>query len=188
MERGSTPPKPPETEPRDGFIAVGYVRGPHGIRGELSVEPLTEFPERFEPGATLWADGVAHTVAAARGHRGALLVELEGIGDRNAAARFGGLLLEVPDVTLPELEPGEYYRFQIVGMAVADTDGNDLGTVRSVLETGANDVYVVRDAESELLIPAIDSVVQEVDVAARRMVVHLLDGLERRPLKPKKRR
>ncbi len=182
-----TPAKLHHPQTRDGFVAVGFVRAPRGLRGELSVEPLTDFAERFQPGAAVWAAGVSYTVAGVRPHHNALLVQFEGIESREQAEPLRGLLLEVPDVTLTPLEQDRYYRFQIVGMDVVDTEGAPLGRIEEVLETGANDVYIVHDAESELLIPAIDSVIQDVDIDANRMVVRLLDKTERRPLKANKK-
>lgn len=182
-------PQPPQApQAREGFVAVGFVRAPRGILGELSVEPMTDFAERFQPGAAVWAAGVSYTIARARPHRNALLIQFEGIESRDQAEPLRGLLLEVPDVTLTPLEQGRYYRFQIVGMDVVDTEGASLGRIQEVLETGANDVYIVHDAESELLIPAIDTVIQDVDIDANRMVVRLLDKMERRPLKTKTKR
>lgn len=166
-----------------GHVAVGYVRRPRGKRGELSVEPLTEFSERFQPGATLLAQGRPYTVRSARPHQDTILLELEGIDTPEHAETLRGLVLEIPEAELGPLEADRYYRFQLIGIEVVDTQGHALGRLEEVLETGANDVYVVRDAESELLLPAIDTVVQSVDVAGGRMVVELLKGLERRLLK-----
>lgn len=178
-------PRPPSAsrhpEPRPGFVAVGFVRAPFGLRGELAVEVLTDFPERFQPDARLYAGGAQYQVYSTRAHRGGLLVELRGLQSRAQAERLRGLLLEVPEDELVPLEEGRYYRFQIVGIEVFDRDGRPLGRVAEVIETGANDVYVVRDAEGDLLVPAIDSVVLQVDVAAARMVVDLPEGLERKP-------
>ncbi len=159
------------------------MRAPRGVRGELTVDPLTDFPRRFQPGATVWVGRAAYTVRRARSHRRALLLELEGIDTREQAGALRGLLLEVPEQDLSPLGEGQYYRFQILGMEVVDRDGQPLGRIEQVLDTGANDVYVVRNEEGELLIPAIDAVVKEVDVAGRRMVVELMEGLERRPPK-----
>ena len=157
------------------------------MRGELKVDPLTDFPQRFAPGAVLWAGESRYTVQHTRSQPRTLLLELEGIETRTQAESLRGLLLEVPEEELAPLGEDQYFRFQILGMSVVDRDGQPLGRVEEVLETGANDVYIVRDAESELLVPAIDSVVKEVDVAGRRMVVELPEGLERRPLKQPKR-
>ncbi|MEX0786919.1 MAG: ribosome maturation factor RimM [Dehalococcoidia bacterium] len=180
-QRTSAPASRPET--REGFIAVGYVRRPRGKYGELSVEPLTEQAERFEPGATLLAAGRPYTILNSRPHRGAILLELEGINRPEQAEKLRGLLLEIPESDLVPLEEDRYYRFQLIGIEVVDGQGNALGRIEEVLETGANDVYVVRDAESELLLPAIDTVVKDVDVERGCMTVELIAGLERRPLK-----
>ena len=120
-------------------------------------------------------------------HRGRLLVELEGIETRTEAEALRDVLLEVPEQELPPLAEDQYFRFDVVGMEVVDESGRALGRLDEVLETGANDVYIVRDDSGELLIPAIDSVIKRVDVKGRRMVVAPLAGLERRPRKPPKR-
>ena len=159
------------------------MRGPHGIQGELSIEPMTDFPDRFMPGAVLFAGEAKYTVRAVRTHKRALLVALVGITTRNQAEFLRGKLFEVPEGDLPDLDEDQYFRFEIVGINVVDESGTPLGHVVEVLETGADDVYIVRDDESELLIPAIDSVVKEIDVAAGSMVVELIPGLERRVLK-----
>ena len=177
-------PLPP---PSNGFVAVGFVTAPRGLRGELTVVPLTDFPERFQPGAQLWARGTAYTVRHTRTHRGRLLVELEGIESRTEAEALRDVLLEVPEQELPPLAEDQYFRFDVVGMEVVDESGRALGRLDEVLETGANDVYIVRDDSGELLIPAIDSVIKRVDVKGRRMVVAPLAGLERRARKPPKR-
>ena len=171
------------TQPSKGYIAVAFVRAPHGLKGEVAIDPMTDFPDRFSPGSVLWAGGEQYTVSEVRAHTKALLLRLEGIETRNQAEELRGKLLEVPEATLPHLEEDEYFRFDIVGIEVVDQDGTSLGNVEEVLEPGANDVFIVRDAESEILIPAIDSVVKEINTEARRMTVELMPGLERRPLK-----
>ena len=135
------------------------------------------------PGAVLFAAEAKYTVRAVRTHKRALLVALVGITTRSQAEFLRGTLFEVPEGDLPQLDEDQYFRFDIVGISVVDESGTLLGKVEEVLETGADDVYIVRDEESELLIPAIDSVVKEIDIAARRMVVELIPGLERRALK-----
>lgn len=175
-------------QPRPGFVAVGRVRATRGVHGEVTVEPLTDFPQRFQPGAAVWAAGTLRTIRRVRPHRKALLLELEGIETPEQAETLRGLLLEVPEEELAPLGENQYFRFQLLGMSVVDGDGRTLGRVEEVLDTGANDVYIVRSDEGELLIPAIDTVVKHVDVARRRMVVELLEGLERRPLKRERRR
>ncbi len=179
--------KKADPQPRKGYVAVGFVRAPHGIDGELTVDPMTDFADRFMPGSVLLAGDAKYTVSRVRTHQKTLLLALDGIDTRNQADELRGKLLEVPEAALPHLEEDEYFRFDIVGINVVDENGTALGKVEEVLETGANDVYIVRDADSEVLIPAIDSVVKEIDTRARRMVVELIPGLEQRALKPKRK-
>ena len=174
-------PHPQQPEPRPGYIAVGLVRGSHGLNGELKVEPLTDHPHRFQRGATLQAGDRSFTVRSSRVHQKALLLQIEGIATRTQAEALRDLLLEVPESELPALAEGEYYRYQLIGIEVVDGDGRSLGRIEEVLDTGANDVYAVRNADGELLLPAIDTVIKQVVVVAGRMVVDVPSGLERRP-------
>jgi 16S rRNA processing protein RimM len=164
-------------------VAVGYVRGPHGLEGELKVESLSDNPDRFTIGAVVRAGDRTVTIRSLRTHRGVMLVKFDGIDRREQADRLRGLYLEVPKAALGPLQPDEYYRFQLIGLAVRDVEGRELGKLVEVLDTGANDVYVVRSEDSELLVPAIEHVVQNVDLSAGVMTVQLLPGLEERPAK-----
>jgi 16S rRNA processing protein RimM len=178
---GTPRPHPRRPEPRPGFVAVGFVRGPHGLRGELKVDPLTDHPQRFQRGAALWAGDRTYTVRSSHMHQKTLLLQIEGIDTRGQAETLRDLLLEIPETELPALAEGEYYRYQLLGMEVVDAEGQSLGRIEEVLDTGANDVYAVRNSDGELLLPAIDTVVKQVDVTAGRMVVEVPTGLERRP-------
>lgn len=175
-QRGSGPPPRP-TEPR--FLAVGRVLRPHGVRGELRVEILTDYPERLSLHQVLYLGPEArpYPVEGVRFHRGAALIKLAGCDDRNRAEELRGQLVQVPIEAAVPLEEGEYYHFQIVGVEVVTDQGESLGRVAEVLDTGANDVYIVRGPRGEVLIPAIEEVVQELDLVARRMVVTLPPGL-----------
>ena len=157
------------------------MRGPHALHGELKVDPLTDIPDRFQPGRTLQIGERVYTVRAAHMHQKTLLLALEGVASRTAADKLRNLLIELPEEELPALGPGEYYRYQLLGIEVFDTAGEPLGRIEEVIDTGANDVYAVRNAEGELLVPAIDTVVKRVDVGAGRMTVDVPPGLERRP-------
>lgn len=163
----------PSAEHTAGFVAVGRIISVRGVSGEVLVEPLTDFPDRFRPGSRLWLEGRPVDVEASAPRRGRLGVKLAGVDSRERAEALRGRLLEVPESGLWELEPGTYYRFQLLGMTVVDRDGRPLGVLADILETGANDVYVVNGEAGELLVPAVDDVVLEVDVASRRMVVDL---------------
>ena len=152
---------------------------PHGVRGELRMRILTDYPDRLSTLEVLYF-GPAYLpcrLVGARRHRAALLIRLEGVTDRTAADRYRGMLVYVAIADAVPLQDGEYYLFQLRGLRVVTEDGRELGTLEDVLETGANDVYVVNGPGGEVLLPAIPDVVREVDVPGGRMVVHLLDGL-----------
>lgn len=173
---GSGPPPRP-TEPI--LLAVGRVLRPHGVRGELRVGLLTAYPDRLSrhPVFYLGDEGRPWPVERLRLQRDAALVKLRGCDDRDGADALRGQLVQIPVEDAVPLEEGEYYTFQLIGVAVVTDRGESLGRVVDVLETGANDVYVVRGPRGEVLIPAIKGVVGELDLSARRMVVSPLPGL-----------
>ena len=160
-------------------VVVGRITRPHGVRGEVAVLVISEVPERFRDGATVWTEsGRALTVSASRSHGDRLLVRFEGLGDREQADALRGTLLVVPESASPELPEGSWWDHQIVGCAVETDAGRALGAVRDVIHTAANDVWSVVDAaETETLIPVIADVIVEVDVAGRRIVAREVPGL-----------
>jgi 16S rRNA processing protein RimM len=160
------------------------VLRPHGVRGELRVEVITGHPERLGQHAHFYLahpdspeQAQRYSVEEIRGHKEIVLLKLEGCDDRNEAEVLRDMLVQVPAEEAVPLEEGEYYHFQIVGVRVETEDGEWLGQVAEVLETGANDVYLVRGPRGEILLPAIVDVVLELDLEARRMVVRLLPGM-----------
>jgi 16S rRNA processing protein RimM len=166
----------------DGYMAVGHIVGVHALRGEIKLEPYTDFPERFVPGELVWLgeELAKMELASVRSHKNVLLLRFVGIEDRSAAERLRGQWLFIEETEAVSLEEGSYWIHDLLGMQVTDTSGNLLGRVVEVLATGANDVYVVRPADSErqeLLLPAIPEVILAVDLATRTMRVQLLDGL-----------
>jgi 16S rRNA processing protein RimM len=165
------------------YLAVGRISGAHGIRGEVKVESLTDYPERFRAGAHFYlgseVESRSVTITAARPHHHLLLVKLDVVPDRTAAELLTGQLLLIPEEEAMPLGEHENYAHDLLGLRVETQAGRVLGQVTDILATGANDVYVVRGAAgNELLIPALRQVVLEVDLAAQRMVVDLPDGLE----------
>lgn len=180
-------PAPPQ-EPREGYIAVGRVLRPWGLRGVLKVEPLTDFPERFAPGARLWLAGTERIVERARWQKGALYLKLADIDDATAAEAARDHLLEIPESDLHELEPDEYYLYQLVGLTVRAADGTPLGVVREVLTTAGNAVLVVSGERGEALLPFVEDVILAVDLEHRQIEVDagggLLDWTATRPPRP----
>jgi 16S rRNA processing protein RimM len=158
-------------------VTVGRIGAAHGIRGEVKVEPLTDFPERFAPHARLYLNGEIVVVETSRWSGRSVFVKFRGINDRTAAEALNGQELQVPELQ-PIAEPDVYYQHDIVGLAVETEAGESLGTVESIFSTGANDVFVIKGERGELLLPAIDDVIKQVDTAAGRLVIDLLPGLE----------
>jgi 16S rRNA processing protein RimM len=170
--------------PEPSYVVVGQVRRPHGIRGEVRVEILTDYPERIIEHDYLYLahpqspdDVERHRLESVRPHKGILLIKLGGYGDRDAAEELRGMLVQVPLEEAIPLEEGEYYHFQLMGMDVETETGEWLGRVGDVVEAGAHDVYVVRGPRGEVLLPAVEDVILELDMEAQKMTVHLLPGM-----------
>lgn len=162
-------------------MAVGRVLRPHGIRGDLLVEPYSETIRSIEAESEVFIGSLQNprTVVSLRSHRNHMILRVEGCEDRETAEAFRGNELLIPMQAAEPLAEGVYYRWQILGLAVMEQGGKHLGTVRDILETGANDVYIVRgDGPRELLLPAIESVILKVDLEAGQLLVRLPEGLE----------
>ena len=158
-------------------VSVGRVVSAHGVHGDLKVESLTDFPERFRAGSWLWLEGAPRIVERSRQQGKMLVVKLQDIDSRTQAEALRGKLLMVPQAQAIEQE-SVYYLHDIIGLQVMDESGNVLGKVVDVLATGSNDVYVVRGRLGEVLLPALDDVIKHVDLHARRILVDLPEGLE----------
>lgn len=157
-------------------IIVGKIGKPHGIGGFFRVNILTDFPERFKSMQKITAGDRNYNIEALREHNNSLLMKFENIDTPEDAKLLNGKLLTVSKSEAIPLEEGEYYIFDIIGMNAYDTEGNVLGKVQNVLQTGSNDVYEIKDeAGKEILIPALKKVVKEIDVAGKKMVVDLTE-------------
>ncbi len=172
------------THPGPSHIVVGEIRRPHGIRGEVRVEILTDYPEQVDRHEYVYLarpqapdDVERYALESVRPHKGVLLIKLEGVEDRDAAEELRGMLVEVPLEDAVPLEEGEYYHFQLIGVDVETETGEWLGRVADVIATGAADVFVVRGPRGEILLPAIEDVILELDTEEREMTVQLLPGL-----------
>ena len=170
--------------PEPSYVVVGQVRRPHGIRGEVRVEILTDYPERLAQRDDVYLahpkapdDVERYPLESTRPHKGVLLVKLAGCDDRDAAEELRGMLVQIPLEEAVPLEEGEYYHFQLTGIDVETETGEWLGRVADVIATGAHDVYVVHGPRGEILLPAIEDVILELDMQTRKMVVHLLPGM-----------
>ena len=164
------------------YLAVGTLRRSHGIRGDIVLDVLTDFPERLEPGTLIYVGDKKQPlkITRRRPHNEGLILGLEGISNSEQAAKYSAKTSYVPAENRPALPEGEYYHHQILGLKVVDENGVDLGILTEIIETGANDVYVVTKEDRvvrDVLIPALKHVLLDVNLETRIMKVHLLPGL-----------
>ncbi len=155
-------------------LVVGVVRAPHGVRGEVKVGSLTDVPSRFRKGSRLLCDGVGELViASVRGRNDVPIVRFEGRETRTDAERLRGKSLRVSRGEARRATKGRYLWADLLGLRAETPEGHPLGSVREVLRAGETDVLVIREegAREDLLLPAIASVVREVDVGNGRLVV-----------------
>ncbi|MCD8010909.1 MAG: ribosome maturation factor RimM [Lachnospiraceae bacterium] len=163
------------------FFQVGVYTNTHGVRGEIKVFPTTDDPKRFRrlKQVILRTSKQEMTleIESVRFSKQMVLLKFKGIDNINDIERYKGSGLFVPREQAVPLKKDEYFIADLIGITVFTEDGAELGRLSEVLQTGANDVYVVQTGERELLLPAIADCVQSVDVEAGRMVVHLMEGL-----------
>jgi 16S rRNA processing protein RimM len=154
------------------FVRVGQVTGPFGLAGAVKVYPLTDFDDRFAPGAELFLDGHPHRVEWWKPGHPTVTLKLVGIDNRTLAELHRGRYLEVPAEDARPLGEGSFYHHQLIGLAVVTGSGRTVGELTAVLERPANDVWVVAaDDGAEHLLPATRDAVISVDLAAGRVTV-----------------
>lgn len=162
------------------FLVVGKFLHPHGLHGEILMEVITDFPERILPRQTLFAgkDRTPMVIRSRRWRGTELLLAFEGCDTPESVGHLRNQMAFVPASDRPALPEGEFYHHQVIGLRVISDEGQELGKVTSILETGANDVYVVQTSSGlEILIPAIQSVILDIDLETSQILVHLLPGL-----------
>lgn len=168
------------------LITIGRIVGVHGVRGNLKVYSYAESLAVFTPGKEIRVQAAggresAYRIRTAQPHAGKLLLALETVESRSQAEMLVGCDLLIDKQELPEPEPGEYYWSDLIGLLVFAADETCLGRVTAILQTGSNDVYIVKDpaqgAKHEILIPALESVVTEIDLERGIMRVDLPPGL-----------
>jgi 16S rRNA processing protein RimM len=162
---------------RSEFIAVGRILAPQGLAGKLKVEVTTDFPRRFAPGARVFVREEPLTIDGVEWRREKVILKLRGIDERSQAEALQNQVLEIPQGELQPLPEGSYYHFQLVGLEVWTTGGKRLGRITRVLSAPGNDNYLVDGADGEILIPAIEDVVKEIDLDKGRVTIEPLTGL-----------
>ncbi|MCX7781321.1 MAG: ribosome maturation factor RimM [Negativicutes bacterium] len=162
------------------LFTIGKIVAPHGVRGDVRVVPLSDFPERFQALKKVYFDdGLMLDVEGVKFHKQFVLLKFRGYDSMNDAEKLRNRLIKVPREDLVKLPEGHYFHFDIIGLEVYTTAGEFLGKVTDILVTGSNDVYVAeKDGAKPVLIPALKKVVKTIDLAAGRMTVELLEEWE----------
>jgi 16S rRNA processing protein RimM len=169
-----------------GVIPIGKIVGAHGLNGTSRVHSYAESLSAFSRDSDLIlrnSQGLEMScrVEWAKPHTRGILLALKGVGNREEAENLIGYEICIERARLPELEEGTYYWTDLIGLSVYTMNGDCLGRIDSIIPTGSNDVYVVKDKvdgkEDEVLIPALESVVVEVDLERQIMLVDLPEGL-----------
>jgi 16S rRNA processing protein RimM len=159
-----------------GYVAVARVLGAWGVRGALKVEPLAP-KQALTVGGTVLVRGQPRAIRSSQASGKFVRLTLSGVDTREAAAALRNHALQVPEADLPPLPDGQYYRFQLLGLKVIGVGGEELGRVTDVISAPENDVYVVQGEHDEVLIPAVDDVVQDIDLATGQITIEIVPGL-----------
>lgn len=164
------------------LLEIGRIVRPQGLAGRIKVRSYLETPDVLDGIAELFIGRKAEETAAfplqtLQAGRGFFILKLGGIDDPEAAAKVVGSSVWMPSQGMKALPEGEYYWHEIIGLAVLTEEGRTLGRIESVFPTGSNDVYVCRDGDREILLPAIGDVILKIDTDRGIMVVRLLKGL-----------
>jgi 16S rRNA processing protein RimM len=158
------------------FVTVARVLGAWGVRGAVKVEPLAP-KQVLSDGRTVYVAGQPLRIKDGQRSGRFVRLTLDGVESREAAAALRNSALQVPESDLDPLPEGQFYRFQLLGLRVIGAGGEELGRVTDVFSAPENDVYVVQGDRGEVLIPAIDDVVQEIDLKAGEITIEIIPGL-----------
>lgn len=166
----------------EDFLKVGVITTTHGVRGEVKVYPTTDEPERFlELDHVLLDTGKEFQdleIKNVRFFKNLVILKFKGIDNINDIEKYKGHDLWIPREEGQELDEDEYYIADLLGLRVILDDGTEFGTLKNVMETGANDVYIIdTNAHGEVLVPAIRECIQDIDLEKNTMTIHLMKGL-----------
>ncbi len=159
------------------WISFGKLGRTHGLKGELKFFPND--PEEIDSlrGQTVRLDVKEVKVQSIRGANVPFIIKLEGVHDIDSAKLLTGTEVLAKREILKPLQEGEYYRFEIEGLAVFDEEGRPYGVIEEIIPTGSNDIYVVRNGDQEWMLPMIDSVVKSIDLKQNKLIFHRIEGL-----------
>ena len=165
------------------FLEVGKIINTHGLRGDVKIVTWTDYPEDFEEIDKVYikrktGDEVL-TISNVKYQKNNIIVKFKEIADINEAEKYKNLVVWADRDDLPELPEGAHYIADLIGLDVVDEGGNEIGKLVDVFNTGANDIYdVKRNGKKNLLLPVIDEVVKDIDLDAKKITVHVMEGLD----------
>jgi len=167
---------------KDGYVLIGKIVGVHGIKGTNKFKSYAESLSVFNPGRSILIRDNRNREASVelnwvKSHTKTPLISFKGVTDHDQAEALIGAQLFIPETELPELDEDTYYWFELIGIEVYTTEDEYLGRIASIFPTGSNDVYVVKDRKKEILVPALESVVVDIDLEHNCMRVDLPEGL-----------
>ncbi|MGN0473011.1 MAG: ribosome maturation factor RimM [Lachnospiraceae bacterium] len=163
-------------------LRVGVITSTHGVRGEVKVYPTTDDPERFLDLTRVYLVRNGHEIETeiqgVKFFKQVVILKFRGVESMNDAELYRNYEIWIDRKDGVALEENEYYIADLIGMEVCLEDGSHFGTLKDVMETGANDVYIVTTEDGkEVLLPAIEACVQSVSLEENRMIVHIMEGL-----------
>lgn len=161
------------------YIKVGKIVNTHGVKGCLKCYPLTDYMERFEELEYVFTekDNKKRKIKNVWYRKGMVYITLENIDNMTLAETFKDTYISILEDQLRELPEDSYYLFDLQGMEVYSTDGEYIGKIDTIYQTGANDVYEIINGNKSFLIPAVKDIVKEVDVKNKKMVINVIEGL-----------
>lgn len=158
------------------LITVGLIAKPHNFDGSLKVIPITDYPERFLKRKEILVDlegtVILKEILEVSIQKKYIIIKLKDINSFEEAEKYKGCYLKIPESQLEELDEGNYYIFELIGMKVFDNTGKQIGELKQVLNTSANDVFVIKtNNNKEILIPALKKEIQKIDLKNRKIIV-----------------
>ena len=166
----------------EDLLQVGVITTTHGVRGEVKVFPTTDDPARFKKLKNVILDTgkekLELEIAGVKFFKNMVILKFKGIDDINDVEKYRKKSLYVTRENAVKLKKDEYFIADLIGMKVSTDEGEELGTLSDVMQTGANDVYVIdTEGHGEVLVPAIRECILDVDIENQKMKIHLMDGL-----------
>lgn len=161
------------------YIKVGKIVNTHGVKGYVKCIPMTDDLERFEELKYVFTekDDIKRIISDVWFQKGMVYLKLNNIDDMNTAETFKDTYISILEDQLRDLPEDSYYLFDLEGMEVYSTDGDYIGKISDIFQTGANDVYEIKNNNKSYLIPAIKDVVKEVNVQDKKMIINVIEGL-----------